>query len=61
MVARLRQGSSVRGAAMTRAEAVDIYLALWTLAGVAFVWIGAKWSRGPRVRRDRRHGPRVRR
>ena len=43
---------------MTRAETVDTYLALWTLAGVAFVMIGAKWSRGPRINRDRRHGPR---
>lgn len=42
---------------MTRAETVDTYLALWTLAGVAFVMIGAKWSR-EHVNRDRRHGPR---
>jgi hypothetical protein len=43
---------------MTRAETVDTYLALWTLGAVAFVMIGAKWSRGPHVNRNRRHGPR---
>jgi len=46
------------GHAVTRAETVDTYLALWTLGAVAFVMIGAKWSRGPRINRNRRHGPR---
>ena len=56
---RLRMGARMPdGHAVTRAETVDTYLALWTLGAVAFVMIGAKWSRGPRINRDRRHGPR---
>ena len=46
------------GDPVTRAETVDTYLALWTLGAVAFVMIGAKWSRGPHVNRNRRHGTR---
>lgn len=43
---------------MTREHWADIYAALWIAAAIGFVWIGAAWSRPPRTRRNRQHGPR---
>lgn len=45
---------------MTREQALDMYIAVWWFGFVGFVWIGARWSGGPKFQRTRRHGPRVR-
>lgn len=46
---------------MTDDQWLELYIAFWYFSIIGFVWIGCAWSGGRRVRRDRRHGRRVRR